>query len=1005
MFSGMVCHANFAFESEPEFMEFKNALNLFCKRRAINSSNSLILQIPVQTINNLCLLSPLMKFYLKYILTLLLTTATAIITKAQTFGGNPPSVKWSQVNTPVAKVIFPQGLDSIARSVASIVQQMNSRIQPTIGYKQQKISIVLQNQTTVSNAYVGLAPFRSEFYLTPEQNSFDVGSLPWHEQLAIHEFRHVQQYNNFNVGLSHVLKILFGEGGQALGNELSIPNWFFEGDAVFNETLVSPQGRGRLPYFYNGFRALWAEGKDYSYMKIRNGSYRDYTPDWYPLGYMLVAYGRQTYGNDFWKSVTHDAASFNGGFYPFQRAVKKYSRLSFEAFRQRAFENFKGEFGLLTQEGKASFKARENFPNNSKHFDADREYPAFINDSTLIYVKTTYDHAHQFVIKDKRGERALPTLDISIDNYFNYHDGMVVYNTLKPDPRWGYRTYSELVILDINTGVQKRITRKTKYFAPAFSNNGNTIVAVDQTTSGKNELHLLAAENGKLLTAVPNKNHLFFTYPKFYGSDEIVSAVRNAGGKMSLAVIDVKTGDTRYLLPFSYQPIAFPVVRDDTVYFTMTSAINDELRAVDIKTGKLYHQAAYVRTGSIGAYQPAVSDKLLAWVGFTAEGYKINEAPKDGAKWLPAGNNSLPDFELSALKRDSAADLLPKVKTEDLPVTKYPKFYHPFNFHSLIPNFSDPNYQLSLSGENVLNTLQTDISFTYNRDEGYKDFGFDAVYGAWFPYVTAGADYTVDRKGFYKGSNIYWNETQAHLGLQVPLDLSGGKHYTNLQFGSSLVYSQTHFQQAYQSLFNDRQYVYSSNFISFSNSTQQARKNIYPAFAQSISLRYRSAITSLSAKQFTATGALYFPGLFVNHSLLIGAAFQQKNKNNVISFSNDFPFSRGYEAENLHQMEKLNANYHFPIAYPDWGFANTVYFMRIRGNVFYDYTHANDFFTSSAQFKGDFRSTGGEIYFDTKFFNQTAITFGFRYSRLLDDDIFGGVGRNRFELIVPVTIF
>jgi hypothetical protein len=37
---------------------------------------------------------------------------------------------------------------------------------------------VLQNQTTISNAYVGLGPFRSEFFLTPAQNSFELGSLP-----------------------------------------------------------------------------------------------------------------------------------------------------------------------------------------------------------------------------------------------------------------------------------------------------------------------------------------------------------------------------------------------------------------------------------------------------------------------------------------------------------------------------------------------------------------------------------------------------------------------------------------------------------------------------------------------------------------------------------------------------------------------------------------------------------------------------------------------------------
>src|SRR5471030_1080653 len=224
---------------------------------------------------------------LPHLFVLLLFIAT--ISKAQEFGGNPPSIKWQQVNTPAAKVIFPEGLDSAALRVANIVQQMNKAIQPTIGYKQKQISILLQNQTTVFKQYVALAPFRSKFYLTPKQNSLDIGSLPWPEQLAIHEFRHVQQYNNFNIGFSHVLKVFFGEGGQALGNDMTIPNWFFEGDAVFNETHVSEQGRGRLPYFFNGYRALWAAGKDYGYMKLRNGSYRDYTPDWYPLGYMEVA--------------------------------------------------------------------------------------------------------------------------------------------------------------------------------------------------------------------------------------------------------------------------------------------------------------------------------------------------------------------------------------------------------------------------------------------------------------------------------------------------------------------------------------------------------------------------------------------------------------------------------------------------------------------------------------------------------------------------------------------
>lgn len=222
-------------------------------------------------------------------------------TYAQQFGGNPPSVKWHQVNTADTRIIFPPQLDSPAARIANIISYVNSKTQHTIGNKQKKINIVLKNQTTVSNGFVTLAPFHSEFFLTPLQNSFDLGSIPWIETLAIHEYRHVQQFNNFNVGGSKLLHILFGEAGQAFANNMTIPNWFFEGDAVFNETLLTMQGRGRLPFFHNGFRSLWQADKKYSWMKLRNGSYKHFIPSQYPLGYLLVAYGREKYGDEFWK--------------------------------------------------------------------------------------------------------------------------------------------------------------------------------------------------------------------------------------------------------------------------------------------------------------------------------------------------------------------------------------------------------------------------------------------------------------------------------------------------------------------------------------------------------------------------------------------------------------------------------------------------------------------------------------------------------------------------------
>jgi hypothetical protein len=106
---------------------------------------------------------------------------------AQIFGGNPPSIKWKQINTPASRVIFPTGLDSIATRISNIISFIKKPTESTIGCRSRKINLVLQNQTTISNAYVGLGPFRSEFLMTPDQNSFELGSLPWPDQLTIHE--------------------------------------------------------------------------------------------------------------------------------------------------------------------------------------------------------------------------------------------------------------------------------------------------------------------------------------------------------------------------------------------------------------------------------------------------------------------------------------------------------------------------------------------------------------------------------------------------------------------------------------------------------------------------------------------------------------------------------------------------------------------------------------------------------------------------------------------------
>ncbi|MBC7874958.1 MAG: hypothetical protein H7Y01_13230, partial [Ferruginibacter sp.] len=400
---------------------------------------------------------------------------------SQQFGGNPPSHRWKQINTDSARIIFPAGMDSQANRVSSIVHYLaaNSPAGPgtiSLGKQLKKINIVLQNQTTVPNGYVQLGPYRSEFFLTPDLNNFSQGSIPWADQLALHEYRHAQQFNNFNNGLSKLMKVLFGEEGYALAINASVPDWFYEGDAVYNETVLTKQGRGRLPLFLNAYPSIWQAGKKYSWMKLRNGSFKDYVPNHYNLGYLLVNYGREKYGADFWTKVTQDASAYKGLFYPFQKAVKKHAGIDYKTFTAQAFQFYKKDTARV-----AATKEEPALPADGYLFPVKKNYvtsyyfPYHAGNDSLVYLKTSYRQRPAFYIKDGTGEHQLRTRDISIDEQFSYRNGKIVYAAYETDPRWGWRDYSVIKVLDVQTGKQRKLTSKTKYFTPDISADGSKV--------------------------------------------------------------------------------------------------------------------------------------------------------------------------------------------------------------------------------------------------------------------------------------------------------------------------------------------------------------------------------------------------------------------------------------------------------------------------------------------------------------------------------------------------
>jgi hypothetical protein len=273
------------------------------------------------------------------------------------------------------------------------------------------------------------------------------------------------------------------------------------------------------------------------------------------------------------------------------------------------------------------------------------------------------------------------------------------------------------------------------------------------------------------------------------------------------------------------------------------------------------------------------------------------------------------------------------------------------------------------------------------------------LYGGLFPWIRAGIDYTADRNFFTPDGRAHFNQVEARIGLQLPLNLSGGKNYRYLNSRIDYVHNDGSFQGKWKDSFDYRSYGYINPVISFSNRIQQAVQHIYPRLGYNILVDFRKSIVNRTYYQLNTNNFLLLPGFKTNHNLVIQGAMQLRDPN-IVAFTNNFPMSRGYVSVNEDKMYRLGVNYHFPMFYPDWGFGNLVYFLRIRGNGFYDHSIVK----SAGRAARNLNSAGIEIFFDTKWWNQENVSFGFRITAPFDYQ-FNQKQSTVIDFILPVNIF
>lgn len=928
------------------------------------------------------------------------------------WGADAAALRWKHLRTEDVRVVFPDTASALAHRTLYYIQAVRPTITHGFSHPPLKIPFVLHTENFQSNGLVMWMPKRIEFLTTPSVDSY---SMPWVKQLVAHEYRHAVQYNNLNRGLIRILSYLIGQQGSTVGL-LFMPLWALEGDAVMNETEMSSYGRGRQPRFTIEYRAL-----GYEVLRRRNcdkwfcGSFRDFVPDHYQMGYQMVAYGYDRYGDGIWdKTLRYGVRNAYMLTFSTSVALRKFYGTGEGILFRDAFADLNRFWDSLP---KVTDSGRTLTPLPEKNYTT-YTHPVSLNDTTLVALKTDFDRPSRLVAVDSRTGRERRRTWTGLVSSRPTTDGQRVWWTeYRRSLLFPERVNSRLVVLAPGKKRPRNAPKLRNVLYPTPIGRSGALAWVEYTPDG--HYTIVAEDSLRQRTAWPMPG-----FSEVHGlawdnaTERLYTLVTDNSG-MWIGRIEPGEG-LQAVTRGAYITLSDLRAADGKLYYGSIASGRDEAHCFDLGEGREYR----LSTSTYGSFAPAPADSGAVWTTtYDRKGYRITR--QENIEPIPVAPSQLPVDLVNPPRRRWNVVNLDTVRYtpadsaslhRKYPARRYRKGLHLLRAHSWAPVSFDPfktieefNPRLmwgaTVLSQNLLSSTEAFASWGWSRSDGhvlkgtirYSGLGVRlearTTYGGdrmTYGIAQRGADGKAERQPAPAHAK-YWS---AAAGATLPLYFDRGRHIRQLSLSAGWEYSNgmvadvdairydAEGRIANLQTLGYREGLHKLSLgIGFSDVVRAAYRDVGTPWGYTLWAGYDLNPENRNFSDLVSAYArIYTPGFFRHNSLSVAAAYQTSvggyrfpSGLRFLGYKSTRLLPRGFSSSDISSNNYLagSVDYQFPLCYPEGGISGVIYFKRIRLNVGADYARFQEFGSRGKTWR-DIYSYGGDLLLDLNILRMSA---------------------------------